>query len=198
MVNPKQVHIIGAKHVMRYLKGTLDYGLRYTSSGEIKLHGYVDSDWSGSAKYRKSTSGCCFSLGSGMISWFSRKHTSIALSTDEAEYITACSACSETVWLRKMLLGLFDVEVDVTVILCDNQSCIKMTENPVFHDKSKHIEIKYHFIRDMVQKGAVKLKYVPTEEQVADVLTKPLARVKFEYFQDKLGLVRKDLSRKRE
>ena len=97
-----------------------------------------------------------------------------------------------------MLSRLFDVEIDATDILCDNQSCIKMTENPVFHDKSKHIEIKCHFIWDMVQKGAVKLKYVPTEEQVADVLTKPLAHVKFEYFRDKLGLVRKDLSRKRE
>jgi len=93
-----------------------------------------------------------------------------------------------------MLSGLFDAKVDATDILCNDQSCIKMTENPVFHDKSKHIEIKYHFIRDMVQKGVVKLKYVPTEEQVANVLTKPLARVKFEYFQDKLGLVRKDLS----
>ena len=97
-----------------------------------------------------------------------------------------------------MLLGLFNAEIDATDILCDNQSCIKMTENPVFHDKSKHIEIKYHFVWDIVQKEAVNLKYVPTEEQVADVLTKPLARVKFEYFQDKLGLVRKDLSRKRE
>ena len=117
-----------------------------------------------------------------MISWFSRNQTSGALSTTEAEYIAACSACSEAVWIRKMLSVLFDAKMDVTNILCDNQSCIKMTENPVFHDKSKHIEIKYHFIRDMVQKGAVKLKYVPTEEQVADVLTKPLARVKFEYF----------------
>ena len=96
-----------------------------------------------------------------------------------------------------MLSGLFNVEIDVTDILCDNQSCIKMTENPVFHDKSKHIEIKYHFIQDMVQKGAAKLKSVPTEEQVVDVLTKPLARVKFEYFRDKLRVVQKDLSRKR-
>ena len=84
MVNPKHIHLIGAKHVMRYLKGTLDYGLRYRSSREIKLHGYADSNSGGSAKDRKSTSGCCFSLGSGMISWFSRKHTSISLSTVEA------------------------------------------------------------------------------------------------------------------
>jgi hypothetical protein len=84
------------------------------------------------------------------------------------------------------------------VILCDNQSCIKMTENLVFHDKSKHIEIWYHYIRDMVQRGVVKLQYVSTDEQVEDVLTKPLSRVKFEYFRDKLGVVRKDLPQKGE
>ena len=117
-----------------------------------------------------------------MIFWFSRKQTSIALSTTEAKYIAACSACSEAVWIRKMLSVLFDAKMDVTNILCDNQSCIKMTVNPILHDKSRHIEIKYHFIWDMVQKRAVKLKYVPTKEQVADVLTKPLLRVKFECF----------------
>jgi hypothetical protein len=85
-----------------------------------------------------------------------------------------------------------------TLILCDNQRCIKMTENPVFHDKSKHIEIRYHYIRDMVQRGALNLQYISTDEQVADVLTKPLSRVKFEYFQDKLGIIRKDLPRKSE
>ena len=88
-----------------------------------------------------------------------------------------------------MLAGLFDEEIDVTDIICDNQSCIKMTENPMFHDKSKHIEVRYHFIQDMVQKGAIKLKYVPIEEQVADVLTKPPDHVKFEYFRDKLSVV---------
>jgi hypothetical protein len=88
--------------------------------------------------------------------------------------------------------------MDATMILCDNQSFIKMTENPLFHDKTKHIEIWYHYINDMVQKGVVKLQYVGTDEQVADVLTKPLSRVKFEYFRDKLGVVRKDLPRKGE
>ena len=98
VVNPKHIHLIGEKHVMRYLKGTLDYGLRYASSGEIKLHGYADSDWGGSAKDRKITSRCCFSLVSGMISWFNRNQTNIALSIIEAQYIAACSACSEAVW----------------------------------------------------------------------------------------------------
>ena len=113
-----------------------------------------------------------------MISWFSRKNTSI--------------------WIHKMLEGLFDAKINVTDILCDNQSCIKMTENQVFHHKSKHIEVRYHFIRDMIQKRALKLTYVPKKEQVEDVLTKPLDHVKFEYLRDKLGVVRKDLSQKRE
>jgi hypothetical protein len=117
-----------------------------------------------------------------MISWQSRKQSNIALSTAEAEYIVACSASCEAIWLRKLLTGLFDLEMEATTILCDNQSCIKMTENPVFHDRLKHIEIRYHYIREMVQRGALKLQYISTDEQVADVLTKPLSRVKFEHF----------------
>jgi hypothetical protein len=127
-----------------------------------------------------------------MISWQSRKQSSIALSTAEVKYIAACSASCEAIWLRKLLTGLFDLEMEATTILCDNQSCIKMTENPIFHDRSKHIEILYHYIRDMVQRGALKLLCISTDEQVANVLTKPLSRVKFEHFRDKLGIVRKD------
>jgi hypothetical protein len=120
MVEPKNVHLIAAKHVMRNLKGTLDYGIRYASNSEFRLYGYTDSDWVGSAKDKKSTSGCCFCLGSGMISWLSRNQHCVALSTAEAEYVAACSACGEAVWLRKMLIGLFDAEIDATEILCDN------------------------------------------------------------------------------
>ena len=112
--------------------------------------------------------------------------------------MATCLACTEVVWLRKLLSGLFDIELDATSICCDNQSCIKLLVNPVFHDKSKHIGIKYHFIRDVVEKGAVKLHYEATNEQVADVRTKPLSNVKFEYFRDNLGIVRKDLPRKGE
>ena len=164
LVEPKHVHLVAAKHVMRYLKGTLDYGLSYDRDHNFTLSGYTDSDWVGSVSDRKSTSGCCFSLRSAMISWQSKKQSSIALNTTEAEYIVACSTSCEAIWLRKLLTGLFDLEIEATVILCDNQSCIKMTENPVFHDKSKHIEIRYHYIRDMVQRGVVKLQCVGTNE----------------------------------
>ena len=178
---------------MRYLKGTLDYGLCYTGDHDFRLYGYTDSDWAGSASDRKSTSRCCFSLGSAMTSWKSRKQSNIALRTIEVEYIATCSTSFESIWLRKLLTGLFDLEMEATMILCDNQSCIKMTENLVFHDKTKHIEIWYHYLCDMVQRGAIKLQFVSTNEQVADVLTKPLSCVKFEHFRDKLGIVRKGL-----
>ena len=89
----------------------------------------------------------------------------------------------------KLLYNLFYLQLDSTCIYCDNQSCVKLSENPVFHDKSKHIEIKYHYIRDMVQRGAVKLQYVAMDDQIVDVLMNPLARVKFEYFREKLGVL---------
>jgi hypothetical protein len=189
LVEPRRVHLVAAKHVMRYLKGTLEYGLCYTGDHDLRLYGYTDSDWAGSVTDRESTSGCCFNLGSAMTSWQNMKQSSIALSTTEAKYIASCSANCEAIWFRKLLTGLFDLEMEATVILCDNHSCIKMTENPVFHDKSKHIEIWYHYIRDIVQRGAIKLQYVGIDEQVANVLTKPLSRVKFEHFRDKLGIV---------
>ena len=114
---------------MRYLKGTIDFGLYYDGSHEYRLYGYTDADWARSVSDRKSTSGGCFCLGFAMISWFRKKQSSIALSTMEVKYIAACSASCESIWLRKVMSSL----LDTTVIICDNRSCIKMTENPVFH-----------------------------------------------------------------
>jgi hypothetical protein len=150
LVEPRHLHLVVAKHVMRYLEGTLDCGLSYDGDHDFTHIGYTDSDWDGSVSDKKSTSGCCFNLGSAMISWKNRKQSSIALSTAEVEYIVVCSANCEAIWIRKSLTGLFDLEMEETTSLCDNQSCIKMTKNHVFHDKSKHIEIRYHYIHDMV------------------------------------------------
>jgi hypothetical protein len=198
LVEPRCVHLVVAKHVMRYLKGTLDFGLCYNGDQDFRLIGYTALDWAGSVSDRKRTLGCCFKPRSAMTSWQSRKQSSISLSTTKVEYIVACFAGCEAIWLRNLLTYIFDLEMEATVILCDNQSCIKMTENLVFHDKSNHIEIWYHYIHDMVQRGAIKLQYVSTDEQVADVLTKPLSRVMFEHFRDKLGIVQKDLPQKGE
>jgi hypothetical protein len=141
LVEPRHVHLVAAKHVMRYLKGTIDFGLSYDGDHDFTLSGYTNADWEGSVSDRKNTSGCCFDLGSTMISWQSIKQSNISLNTTEAEYIVACSASCEAIWLRKLLTGLFDLEMEATTILCDNQSCIKMTKNLVFHDRSKNIKI---------------------------------------------------------
>ena len=132
------------------------------------------------------------------MSWLRRKQKSVSLSSTEAEYIAASQASCEAIWLHKMLVGLFDLELRPTVIHCDNQSCIKLTENPVFHDRSKHIEIRYHFIKDCVQRVVVKLEYITTDEQVADILTKSLPGGKHVYFRDKMGVVRNTFLGKRE
>jgi hypothetical protein len=198
MVEPRRVHWVAAKHVLRYLRGTVDYGLSYVQGDGVRLMGYTDSDWAGSAVDRKSTSGCCFSLGSTVVSWFSRKQKSVALSSAEAEYMAASQASCEAIWLHKLLIGLFGQKLQSTIIHCDNQSCIKLSENPVFHDRSKHIEIRYHFIRDYVQRGVVKLQYISTDEQVADILTKALLKGKFVFFRDKLGVVQNTFLAKRE
>jgi hypothetical protein len=120
LVEPKYVHLVAAKHVMRYLKGTLDCGLNYDGDHDFTLSGHTDSDWAGSVSDRKITSGCCFSLGSAMISWHSRKQSIIAFSTAKAEYIATCSANCKDIWLRNLLTDLFYLEMEATTILCDN------------------------------------------------------------------------------
>ena len=121
---------------MRYLKGTVDYGLKYEVNQNINLEGCVDSDWEGSAIDRKSTSGCFFSMGLGVISYFSMKQSYVALSTVEEEYVASCLTSCEAVWMRKLLSNLFDLQMNATYIYCDNQSCVKLSENPVFHESS--------------------------------------------------------------
>ena len=123
-----------------------------------------------------------------MISWCSRKQGCIAQSTVEVKYIAVSDANREAIWLRKLISGLSGNRLETTVLNCDNQSSIKLMENPVFHDKSKHIEMKYHYIRDMVQKKVIKLQYVATDMHVADILTKPLPLKSFARFRGMLGV----------
>jgi hypothetical protein len=125
-----------------------------------------------------------------MISWSSKKQSSLAQRTAEAEYIAASVASREAVWLRKLLSDLFSAELEPTVIHCDNKSYIKLSENPLFHDRSKHIEMRYQYVRDMVQKNILNIKYVPAAEQIAYIFTKPLSLTKFVYFRDKLGVAK--------
>eukprot|EP00253_Pinus_taeda_P020272 PITA_20272 len=159
-----------------------------TEEDEVKLCGFMDADWAGSPTNRKSTSGGIFSIGSTTVSWYSKKQRFVALSSAEVEYMAESLAACKAIWMRKILVGLFGSLLEPTVIYCDNQSCIKLSANPVFHDRSKHIDIRYHHIRDCVQRRIMLLSYIPTENQDADILMKALTRSKFEYHRGRIGV----------
>eukprot|EP00253_Pinus_taeda_P016588 PITA_16588 len=188
MVKPTKLFWKAGKHVLRYLRGTSGYGLWYRQEDEVKLCGFTDADWAGSPTDRNSTSRGIFSIGSKAVSWYNRKQISVALSSAEAEYMAASLAACEAIWMRKILVGLFRSHLEPTVIYCDNQSCIKLLANPVFHYRSKHIDIRYHHIRDCVQRRIMLLSYIPTEDQDADIFTKVLTRRKFEYHRGRIGV----------
>eukprot|EP00253_Pinus_taeda_P014723 PITA_14723 len=169
--------------------GTIHYFLKFEKGKDVHLEGFIDSDWGRSGKGGRSTRGACFSLGSSMVSWMSRKKETMALSSVEVEYIVACEVSREAVWLRKMLFDLFVGSLDPTIIHCDNTNCIRLSEDSVFHGKTKHINNKYHYIRKLVQYGVLKLEYIPIDDQAADILIKYLPNNNLVYFRNKLGLV---------
>eukprot|EP00253_Pinus_taeda_P003224 PITA_03224 len=147
------------------------------------------TDWAGSVDVRKRTRGGAFFMGSRIVSWLSKKPSSIALSTAEAKYLADASCCTQLLW---MMQTLQDFQITCTPpisILCDNTSAISISKNPIMHSKTKHISIKYHFLREQVLEKKVKLEYVPSKEQVADILSKPLPRETIEYLRQKLGVV---------
>ena len=141
MVKPTNLFWKAGKHVLRYLRGTSKYGLWYRQIEGAKLQGFMDVDWAGSPSDRKSTSGGILSIGSIAFSWYSRKKQYVELISVEAKYMVASQAACEAIWMRNILVGLFGSQMDTTVIHCDNQSCIKLSTNLVFHDRSKHIDI---------------------------------------------------------
>eukprot|EP00253_Pinus_taeda_P002368 PITA_02368 len=156
MVELKRAHWAEAKHILRHVCGTINFGLRYTKGNDIELSGFTDTDWAGSSVDTKSATG----------------------------YYFVSKARCEAIWLRKLLVNLFKRRMEATRIFCDNQSCIKLSKNPIFHDHSKHIDIWCHFIRDYVQHGAIQLEYTPKGNQVADILTKAPGRAKFVQFRE--------------
>ncbi|KAI5311342.1 hypothetical protein L3X38_000007 [Prunus dulcis] len=188
MHNPSKMHYEAAKRVLMYIQGTIDYGIEYVTGKSALLVGYCDSDWSGSEEDMKSTSGYAFSFGSGAFSCASVKQHSVALSTTEAEYVSAAEATSQAIWLRFVLEDFGEEQTTATTVFCDNTSAIAMAKNPVFHQRSKHIKRKFHFIREAIQEEVIELLYCKGEEQIADIFTKALPKDRFDYLRRMLGV----------
>lgn len=188
MQHPSKFHLGAAKRVLRYIAGTMDYGIWYSRVPKLRLCGYTDSDWAASLDDRRSVSANVFTLGSGVISWSSKKQGSVALSSTEAEYVAASSAACQAVWLRRMLAELQQRQDGATDIFCDNQSTICMSRNPVYPNRTKHIDTRCHFIRELVANGEIILVYCNTNEQLADIMTKALSKERFFYFRTFLGV----------
>ena len=150
MVESKRMHWATTRHILRYVRGTIRYELKYSQGDDIRLNGFTDADWAGSLTDQQITSRYSFNVGSGMISWCSRKQKSVSLSSVEVEYMVVRTAMCEVIWLRKLLVNLFRKMMEATRVYYNNQSCIKLFENLVFHDRPKHIDIICHFIRDYV------------------------------------------------
>ncbi|KAG7559036.1 Integrase catalytic core [Arabidopsis thaliana x Arabidopsis arenosa] len=160
--NPKQSHLNAVKRILKYVKGTTDYGLYYSKQTNQNLVGFCDADWAGNLDDRRSTTGGCFFLGNNLISWHSKKQSSVSLSTAEAEYIAMGSCCTQLLWMKQMLLD-YGMISNTLLVYCDNMSSINISKNPVQHSRTKHIDIRHHFIRELVENKPV-LRFTLTQE----------------------------------
>ncbi|CAJ2638249.1 unnamed protein product [Trifolium pratense] len=185
--DPRESHLTAVKRIFRYLKGTTNLGLLYKKSNDYVLNGFCDADYAGDKIERKSTSGNCQFVGENLISWASKRQTTIALSTAEAEYISAAKCCTQLLWLKYQLED-YQVSSNNIPLYCDNTAAIHLSKNPILHSRAKHIEIKHHFIRDYVQRGIIDIKFVDTENQWADIFTKALPVERFDFIKKHLNM----------
>ena len=183
--------MIALKRIIKYVKTTAEFGVWYSKDTNDVLTGYFDVDWAGNVDDRKSTSGGCFYVGNNLVSQMSKKQNSISLFTAEAEYITAGSYCSQPLWMQKLLHDYGICQEHLT-IYCDNNSAINISKNPVQHSLTKHIEIQHHFIRELVEDGTLTLEFIHTDNQKADLFTKPSDSKRFEFLCQNIGVISMD------
>ena len=190
--NPTREHFSALKRVYRYLQDTKDYKLVYHGGhrDHIKLEMYADADWAGDKETRKSTSGYVALLNGTAISWSSKRQTSVAQSSCEAEYIAASEAVKEAVWIGRFLEELHQTRIYPIPLYCDNQGAIALAKNPENHQRTKHIDVRYHYIREKEEDGTIAIKYLPTDQMVADGFTKSLSSARQSGFVKHLGLER--------
>jgi hypothetical protein len=176
--NPKKCHLVAVKRILRYLGHTSCLGIWYPKGSTFDLIRYSDSDYARCMVDRKSTSGTCQFLGWSLVSWSSKKQTSVTLSTAEDEYVATGQCCAQLLWMRQTLQD-FDYNLSEVSLLCDNESAIRLADNPVEHSRTKHIDIRHHFLRDHQQRGDIDVCHINTENQLADIFTKPLDEKRF-------------------
>ncbi|GJX64875.1 hypothetical protein Tco_0299218 [Tanacetum coccineum] len=186
--NPKESHLIVVKRIFRYLKGTPSLGLWYLKYSGFDLKGYLDSNYAGCNMDKKSTSSACQLLGGKLVCWSAKKQQSVAMSFAEAEYVAAARCCANILWMKSQLTE-YDIIYEKVPIFCDNTSAIAISNNPVLHSRTKHIDIRYHFIRDHIMKGDIELHFIPTQYQLADIFTKPLDEPMFKRLIVELGML---------
>ncbi|GKV40705.1 hypothetical protein SLEP1_g48314 [Rubroshorea leprosula] len=185
---PTTVHLKAAKRILCYVKGTTDFGLNYFASNDFTLRGFSDSDWAGDIDDRKSTIGCVFYMGDTAFTWSSKKQPIVTLSTCEAEYVALNSCVTHAVWLRNLLKELHVTQEGPTEIYVDNKSSIALAKNPQFHERSKHIDTRYHYVCQCVEDKVVQLIFVKSHDQMADILTKALKFDDFKKLRSCLGV----------
>ncbi|GJV77521.1 ribonuclease H-like domain-containing protein [Tanacetum coccineum] len=188
MHDPREPHFAALKRIMRYVQGTLELGLQLYASATTSLVGYTDADWAGCPSTRRSTSGYCVFLGDNLLSWSAKRQHTISRSSAEAEYRGVANVVAETAWIRNLLRELHSPLLTATLVYCDNVSAVYMSANPVQHQRTKHIEIDIHFVRDMVKVGHVRVLHVPSRFQYADIFTKCLPSALFEDFRSSLSV----------
>ncbi|CAJ2647424.1 unnamed protein product [Trifolium pratense] len=188
MERPTELHVAAVKRILRYVKGTVSYGLWFEMGKNDELVGWSDSDYAGDLDDRKSTSGYVFMIGSKAVSWCSKKQPIVTLSTTEAEFIAAANCACQAIWLSRILDHISSRKKDCITLYCDNSSTIKLSKNPVMHGRSKHIDVRFHFLRDLTKDGKVQLLHCSSFEQTADIMTKALSLESFCKFRDMLGL----------
>jgi hypothetical protein len=185
---PCHAHLEAMIHIFRYLKGTLDFTLHYQRGGDVVPTGYTDSDYLGDLTERRSTSSFVFNIGSAPISWRSQLQDEVAQSSSEAEYRSLTEGALEAMWIKNVFSEIGTPLSRPIVLYVNNQSSIRMAENPILYKRTKHIEKSCPLIRDHIKKGRVVLKFVRSHQQIADILTKPLNKVRFHEIRANLGL----------
>ena len=190
MHKPTDLHWQAAKRVLRYLAGTISHGIFLSTNSPLSLHAFSDAEWAGDVDDFVSTNAYIVYLGTAPIAWTSKKQHSVARSSTEAEYRSVANTAAEIIWVFSLLteLGLF--LTSTLTIYCDNVGATYLSANPIFHSRMKHLALDFHFVRQNVQSGALRVAHISTHDQLADALTKPLPRIRFNELICKIGVTR--------